>query len=73
LTVTYPDPNNSGPATGNGANAGKSPVSVGGDDGRDKLSDAEGDEQGDGGALHEEECMVARDKDEGLGDNRSLG
>ena len=70
--ATYPDPDDSDPATRNGTNVGEAPVSVRGDDGRDKLGNAEGDKQGGGGTLHEEESMRAGDKDEGLGDDCNL-
>jgi len=69
--VTYPDPDDSDPATRNGTNAGEAPVSVQGDDGRDKLGNAEGDKQSDGGTLHEE-SMRTCDEDEGLGDDCNL-
>ena len=51
---------------------GEAPVSVCGDDGGDKLGNAKGKEQGDGGTLHEEESMRASDEDKGLGDNCDL-
>ena len=70
--MTYPDPNNPNPTTRNGADLGETPVSVGGNDGRDKLGNAEGCEQGDRGTFHEEESMGASDEDERLGYNRNL-
>ena len=45
--VTYPDPNNSDLAARNGMNISEAPVSVHGNDGGDKLGDAESDDQGD--------------------------
>ena len=70
--MTYPDPNDSDPATRNGTNIGESPVSECSDDGGDKLGNAEGDEQGDGWTLHKEEPVRASDEYEGLGDDRNL-
>ena len=70
--MTYPDPNDSDPSTGNGTNVSEAPVSVRGDDRRDKLGNTESDDQGDGGTLHEEESVGASDEDQGLGNDRNL-
>lgn len=38
---TYPNPDDTNPSTGDGADSGEAPVTVSGDDGRDELSQAE--------------------------------
>ena len=43
-----PDPDNTDPATRDGVDLGEAPVSEPGNDGRDQLSDTEGDHEGDG-------------------------
>ena len=70
--MTYPDPNDSDPTTRNGTNVSEAPVSVRGDDRGNKLGNTEGQEQGDRGALHEEESVRAGDEDEGLRNDRDL-
>ena len=70
--MTYPDPNYSDPTTRNGTNVSEAPVSVRGDDGGDKLGNAESDDQGDRRTLHKEESVRASDEDQGLGNDRNL-
>ena len=70
--MTYPDPDDPDPATRNCTSVGEAPVSVHGNNGGDKLCNAEGEEQRDRGTLHEEESVRVSDKDEGLGDDRNL-
>ena len=66
MKVTYPNPNNPNPTAGNGTDLGEAPVPVSGNDGRDELGNAEGDEQGSRGTFHKEESMGASDEDERL-------
>ena len=70
--MTYPDPDDSNPTARNGTDLGETPVTIRGNDGGDKLSNAEGKKQGGGGTLHEEESMRASDEDERLRDNGNL-
>lgn len=70
--MTYPDPNDSDPTTGNGTDLGEAPVSVRGDNGRNKLGRAEGEEQRNRGTLHEEESVGPSDEDERLRDDGNL-
>jgi len=67
-----PDPDDSDPTARNGTDVSEAPVSVRGDDRGNKLGDTEGNDQGDGGSLHEEESVRTGDEDESLGDNRDL-
>ena len=53
-------------------NVGEAPVTVGGNDGRDKLRDAEGTHESERRALHEEPAVRTRDEDEGLRDDGDL-
>lgn len=53
-------------------NLGETPVSEAGDNGRDELSDAEGNHQGSRGTFHEEEAMGTGDEDQGLRDDGNL-
>lgn len=50
-----PDPDDSDPSSRDTTNLGEAPVSVGGDDRGDQLSQAESEEEGDRGTFHEEE------------------
>jgi hypothetical protein len=70
--LTYQDPNDSDPATRNGANLGEAPVAVRGDDGRNELGNAEGEEQGSRGTLHEEETVRPSHENESLRDDGNL-
>ena len=63
---THPD--DADPAARDAADLGEAPVAVGGDDRRDELGEAERQEEGDRGALHEEEAVRPGDEDEGLRD-----
>ena len=69
---TYPDPDNTNPATRDTLDVGEAPVGVGGDDGRDDLSDDEGTHERKGGTLHEAETVRASDEDERLGNDSDL-
>ena len=69
---TYPDPNDTDPSTRDGPDVGEAPVTVGGDDGRDELGNAEGNDEGGGRSLHEEESVRTRDEDQRLGDDSDL-
>ena len=51
---------------------GEAPVTVGGNDGRDELRDAEGTHESERRALHEEPAVRTRDEDEGLRDDGDL-
>ena len=70
--VTYPDPDDPDPTARDGTDVSEAPVSVSGDDRGNKLGDTEGKEQGDGGALHEEESVRTGDENESLGNDRNL-
>ena len=71
-TETYPNPDDTNPATLNSLNLSEAPVTVRGDDGRHELGETEGAEQRDRGTLHEEEAVRTRDEDEGLRDDGDL-
>ena len=64
--MTYPDPNDTDPATLNGSDISEAPVTVRGNDGGDELSETEGTEQRDRWTLHEEEAVRTGDEDKGL-------
>jgi len=67
-----PDPDNSNPATRDSSDPGEPPVTVSGNDGRDELSDTEGDHEGGGRALSPRGAVRTGDEDEGLGDDGDL-
>ena len=70
--TTYPNPDDTNPATRDRLNLGEAPVAVRSDDRRDELRDAEGTHEGERRALHEEEAVRTRDEDEGLRDDGDL-
>lgn len=70
--MTYPDPNDSNPTTGNAVNAREAPIGKASNDGRDELSKAECKEQRRRRTLHEEEAVRASDENEGLRDDGDL-
>lgn len=72
LKTTYPDPDDTNPATRDGVDVGEAPVTKGGDDRGDGLGNAESTEQGIRGSLHEEESVRASDEDQGLRDDSNL-
>lgn len=72
MQITYPDPNNANPSTRDSLDVGEAPVTVGGNDGRDELGDAESDDEGSRGALHEEETVGTGGEDQGLRDDGYL-
>lgn len=53
-------------------NIGEAPVTEGGDDRWDKLSESEGEQESERGTLHEEEAMRTSDENERLGDDSYL-
>ena len=70
--TTYPNPDDTNPATRDCLDLGEAPVAVRSNDRRDELRDAEGTHEGERRALHEEEAVRARDEDEGLRDDGDL-
>ena len=71
-TETYPNPDDTNPATRDGLDLREAPVAVCGDDRRDELRNAEGTHEGERRTLHEEEAVRTRDEDEGLRDDGNL-
>ena len=71
-TRTYPNPDNTDPATRDTVDVGEAPVTVDGDDRGHKLGETEGAEQSHRGTLHEEETVRPSDEDERLRDDRNL-
>jgi len=67
-----PDPDDTNPSTGYSVDLGEAPVTEASDDGRDELSNTEGNHQGGRGTLHEEEAVRTGDEDESLGDDGDL-
>lgn len=70
--ITYPDPNNTNPSTGNTVDLREAPVGISSNDGRNKLRNAEGSHESNGGTLHEEETMRTSNEDESLRDDGDL-
>ena len=71
-TETYPNPDDTNPASADSLNLGEAPVAVRSNDGRDELGNAEGDDQGSGRPLHEEEPMRTGNEDQRLRDDGDL-
>ena len=67
-----PHPDDTDPAGVDVLDVGEAPVSVAGNDGRDKLSKAECDDESSGGTFHEEEAVGTSDEDKSLGDDSDL-
>ena len=67
-----PNPDDTNPATRDSLDVGEAPVTVGSNDRRDELSDAEGTHESNRGALHEEPTVRTGDEDEGLRDDGNL-
>ena len=67
-----PDPDDSDPSTGDSSDKGEAPVSVGGDDGRDKLSKTEGTHESVRRSLSPRRSVRSSDEDKSLGDDGDL-
>ena len=63
---TYPDPDDTDPTTRDRSDVGEAPVTIGGDDRRDELSDTERTEERIRRTLHEEESVRTGDEDQSL-------
>ena len=69
---TYPNPDDTNPATRDTVDVSEAPVGVDSDDRRNELSQAEGEHEGVRRALHEEEAVRTGDEDERLRDDGDL-
>ncbi len=67
-----PNPDDTNPSTGDSLNVGETPVTEGGNNGGDELSQAEREHQSYGWSLSEAESVGSGDEDEGLGDDSDL-
>ena len=70
--TTYPNPDDTNPATRDRVNLGEAPVGEASNDRRDELRNAEGTHERVRGTLHEEEAVRTGDEDKSLRDNGNL-